>query len=82
MKPKCEHCGYSFHRETGFYVGAMYMSYSLTVAEMVAVIVLGLIFKLTFIQIFITIAIVAFLLSAFNYKMSRIMWLNLFYKEE
>ncbi|MCP1995448.1 DUF983 domain-containing protein [Flavobacterium sp. HSC-61S13] len=82
MKPKCENCGYSFHRETGFYVGAMYMSYALTVAEMVSVIVLGLIFKLTFIQIFITIAVVAFLLSAFNYKMSRIMWLNVFYKEE
>lgn len=82
MKKECSECGYNFHRETGFYFGAMYVSYALTVAEMVAVIVLGLIFEITLVQMFIIIAIVSILLSTFNYKVARIMWLNMFYKEE
>lgn len=82
MKPKCENCEYSFLRETGFYFGAMYMSYALSVAEMVAVFVIGLIFDLNPFQMFIGVVLLVFLLSTFNFKLARLMWLNLFYKEE
>lgn len=82
MKPKCEVCHYSFLRETGFYFGAMYMSYALSVAEMVAVFVIGLIFDLNPFQMFIGVVLLVFLLSTFNFKLARLMWLNLFYKEE
>src|SRR5690606_41252093 len=44
MHKECTNCGYEFHIETGFYFGAMYMSYALTVADMVAVFVLVAIF--------------------------------------
>lgn len=82
MHPRCSNCGYSFHRETGFYFGAMYMSYALSVAEMVAVFVIGYLFNLGFMAVFSGIVIAILLLSTFNYKMSRLMWLNVFYKPE
>lgn len=82
MHEKCTECNYSFHREPGFYFGGMYMSYALTVAEMVAVFVLGLLLNIGFVQIFIGVIVVILLLSTFNFRVSRLMWLNLFYKKE
>lgn len=82
MQHYCPNCGYNFHRETGFYFGAMYMSYGLTVAEMVAIIALGFILKITVFQMFIAIAVISFLLWEFNYRVSRIMWLNMFYTKD
>lgn len=82
MNSKCKACAYEFHRETGFYFGAMYMSYALTVAEMVAVFVIGLILGLSFLQMFIGVVVVILVLSTLNYKLSRLMWLNLFYKKD
>ncbi len=82
MNERCSKCNYSFHREPGFYFGGMYMSYALTVAEMVAVFVLGLLFNIGFLSIFFGVVLIVLLLSTFNYRMSRLMWLNLFYKNE
>lgn len=39
MPPKCGHCGEPFLREPGFYFGAAYVNYALTVALWVAVLV-------------------------------------------
>lgn len=82
MHHECSNCKYQFHRETGFYFGAMYMSYALTVAEMVAVFVLGLLFNISLMWQFISVVILLILLAKFNFKISRLMWLNLFYKKE
>lgn len=82
MNKNCSNCGYEFHRETGFYFGAMYMSYGLTVAEMVAVFVLGAIFKISLLYQFITVVVLLLILSTFNYRIARVMWLNVFYKNE
>ncbi|MFD0700667.1 DUF983 domain-containing protein [Myroides pelagicus] len=88
MTKECSSCGYNFHRETGFYFGAMYVSYALTVAEMVAVMVIRLILNsafglnITMLQAFIAIVVLVFVLWTFNYRVSRIMWLNIFYKKD
>lgn len=82
MHESCSNCNYEFHRETGFYFGAMYMSYALTVAEMVAVFVLGLLFEVSLFMQFVAVVIVLVLLANFNFRISRLMWLNLFYKKE
>ncbi|MBA5791839.1 DUF983 domain-containing protein [Flavobacterium sp. xlx-214] len=82
MHEKCHKCNYSFHREPGFYFGAMYMSYALTVAEMVSVFVLGLLAGVGFLKMFFAVIVVVFLLSTFNFRISRLMWLNLFYEKE
>lgn len=39
MHPSCRRCGADFEREPGFYFGAAYVSYALTVALWVAVLV-------------------------------------------
>ncbi|MEY3983850.1 MAG: hypothetical protein RL160_1409 [Bacteroidota bacterium] len=36
MHPNCEVCGLKFERETGFYYGAMYVSYAFTVGTLVS----------------------------------------------
>lgn len=82
MHQECSACGYEFHRETGFYFGAMYMSYALTVAEMVAVFVLGLLFNVSIAGQIFSIIIILLVLANFNFRLSRLMWLNLFYKKE
>ncbi|HUH25082.1 MAG TPA: DUF983 domain-containing protein [Flavobacterium sp.] len=82
MHQRCANCNYSFHRETGFYFGAMYMSYALTVGEMVAVFVLGLLLNMSFMNMFIGVVVIVLLLSTFNYRVSRLMWLNMFYDED
>lgn len=82
MNKECTNCGYEFHRETGFYFGAMYMSYALTVAEMVAVFVLGAIFQVSWLIQFTAVVVILLVLANFNFRVSRLMWLNLFYKKE
>lgn len=82
MNNSCSECNYNFHRETGFYFGAMYVSYGLTVAQMIAVMVIGLLFNISVMNMFIVITLIAFLLFTFNYRISRIIWLNIFYKKE
>ena len=88
MTKECSHCHYNFHRETGFYFGGMYVSYGLTVAEMCVVMVLRLIINalfdvhITLLQTFIAIVVVLLLCWTFNYRLSRIIWLNIFYKKE
>ena len=33
MHEDCPHCGHHFEKEPGFFLGAMYVSYALTIAE-------------------------------------------------
>lgn len=82
MYENCTECNYSFHRETGFYFGAMYMSYAWTVAEMVAIFVIGYLLKLNWVLTFVCVVVVLILLANFNFRVSRLMWLNMFYKED
>ncbi len=37
MHARCAHCGLAFAREPGYFVGAMYVNYALTILVMVAV---------------------------------------------
>ena len=81
MNKSCSKCGYVYERETGFFFGAMYVSYGLTCAQMITIFVLGLLFKISFMNMFIAILFIAFALSTINYKLARIIWLNIFYKK-
>ncbi|HYG15531.1 MAG TPA: DUF983 domain-containing protein [Bacteroidia bacterium] len=80
MKPACPHCGYAFEKETGFFWGAMYVSYGLTIVEIAAILLVSQPFfteKLDDRMIWIVAAGIL-LLSAFNYRKSRAIWLYLF----
>jgi uncharacterized protein (DUF983 family) len=78
MRTTCEHCGYSFEREEGYYRGAVYLSYGLMLVEGVLAFLLSkfLIFGLST-RDSILIAITAMLfLSFYNYRIARVIWLS------
>ncbi len=88
MNKVCPHCSELFEKEPGFYYGAAYVSYALTVALWVAVFValitfdaLGLI-SFTFFDnpiTFIVVGVVTLLiLLPLIYRLSRSIWIHLF----
>lgn len=86
----CSNCGLKYEQETGFFYGAMYVSYALTVAFSVAVFVayyvFSLIFKYEFNALhYLIINMLALLIFTPNmFRLSRMVWLNFFisYKPE
>lgn len=79
MKKKCDCCGQSYEPETGFYYGAMYVSYALGVAVMVVpAMLLYLLFDLGFgalLAFVITVYIFGFPLF---FRFARNIWFNIF----
>lgn len=78
MNNACPHCGYKFEIEPGHFIGAMYVSYALVVGEGI-----GMYFILDyFISSISTLLILLFLaiilMSFFNFRYSRIIWIYFF----
>ncbi|WP_159799454.1 DUF983 domain-containing protein [Flavobacterium sp. MK4S-17] len=78
MNETCNVCGHKFEREPGYFYGAMYVSYAVTVAEMMAVYIITQFFTKDFATIITIIAITAVLLSTFNFRLSRMLWIYMF----
>ncbi|WP_243739403.1 hypothetical protein [Flavicella sediminum] len=80
MNKFCASCHHKFQKEPGFFVGAMYVSYALGIAEVLATFfVLGLFFEKTFdLRMLPIIATVIVLLTFFNVRFSRMIWMYLF----
>src|SRR5215831_7575260 len=78
MPKNCPVCGYSFFPETGFYWGAMYMSYILTVAfSAVSVVIIGVLSHWNlYALIFGNIFLLAIGFPIF-FRYSRVLWLQL-----
>jgi len=79
MHERCSECNYRFDKEPGYFFGAMYISYGMAIAELIAVfliinwfIPLGWLFA-----IMLTILI---LTMFFNYRVSRILWIHIFHE--
>ena len=80
MKDDCEVCHYHFDREPGYFLGAMYISYGLAVAQAVAAFLivhfgfpdLPTIWK----PIAILLVVLAF--AKKNYKLSRVIYIHIF----
>lgn len=75
----CEYCGESFQREPGFYIGAMYISYALSVAMVITafvgfVIIFG--FDIEYVLAGLIPAII--ILMPVLFRTARIIWLNIF----
>lgn len=81
MKKCCEKCGQAYEPETGFYYGAMYVSYGLGIAFMfVPAYLLYVLFGLSFgwlMTFVLTVYVLAFPLF---FRLSRNIWLNIFVK--
>ena len=81
MPRKCPKCGQDFEIETGFYYGAMYVSYALTIAITVAVFVALTVFNLFSIGTFLICDVVALLVTMpYITRVSRSIWIALMVK--
>lgn len=80
MEQKCSYCGHKYEIETGFFYGAMYVNYALTVAISVAAFVLTyMIYSETPYWVYIIIILVALIgLAPITYRAGRIIWMYLF----
>lgn len=79
MNKRCEHCNEDFIKEPGYYFGASYVSYSLTVGLGIGLfLLLDFVFQvetLTFLIIFSSLLIA---LLPVLYRVSRLIWINFF----
>ncbi len=81
MHKKCPVCGEDYERETGFYYGAMYVSYGLTVGFGIAVyVVMVALMGFTEMNFIIIFAILQLLLMPVFYRTARLVWINTFVK--
>ncbi len=78
MHEDCPHCGYHFEKEQGFFVGAMYVSYALTLAQSVAVYVPIQYFTTDPALLLFIIVVVVCPLTFINYRYSRVLWMYMF----
>lgn len=78
MNTNCPQCGLSYKQETGFYYGAMYISYGLQAAYVIGLYVLMvMLFNLDLKMYIIACAIVLFLLFPITFRLSRLIYINL-----
>jgi len=78
MPNHCPKCGQDFNIETGFYYGAMYVSYGLTIAINVAVFVALSVFNIFSVELFLLVDLIILLITLpYIFKISRAIWINI-----
>ncbi len=82
MHQRCPKCGKNFVPEPGFYFGAAYVSYGLSVALGVAIFVaLSVLFNDLSAEVYLAAIVGAIvILMPLNYRLSRLIWINFFVK--
>jgi hypothetical protein len=81
MKKSCNKCGQAYEPETGFYYGAMYVSYGLGIALLfVPAYLLYLLFDLSFGWLLTFVLTMYVLTFPLVFRLSRNIWLNMFVK--
>ena len=80
MYDRCPVCNYNLAKEPGYYWGAMYASYGLGLLEMLlAYFICRLFGTATFDWLNLwAMCLVILVLSPFNFKMARVIWLYIF----
>lgn len=83
MEENCSHCNFIYEKEPGFFFGAMYVSYGLIVAESVAIFIISrLILNIDWFISFGLIILISLALIGVNYKLSRLIWIYMFYSDK
>lgn len=80
LKEECTHCHVVFQKETGFYFGAMYVSYALGVAIFITCyIAFNVLFpEISMALLFFSILGILTLLGPLLHALSKIIWANIF----
>jgi uncharacterized protein (DUF983 family) len=77
MYPFCSDCQLQYEREPGYFLGAMYISYGMTMALSFPLVVLLVFLGGLSIQAFLVVLLLlVFLLSPLLFRYSRILWLH------
>ena len=82
MHEECPHCDHHFEKEPGYFLGAMYVSYAMTLAEGVALYILVRNFTTRLELILSIIFAVVVLMSFINFRYSRMIWMYMFTQKE
>lgn len=81
MHEKCPCCHESYEREIGFYYGAMYVNYALTVAMAVGwFLIIYMIFGFEPLIYTISYTVLLVVLLPWTYRTGRLIWINFFVK--
>lgn len=82
MPERCSCCGLKYEKETGFYYGAMYVSYAVNVALSVALFVAYFVLFWNYPLHYFIMADALTILATFPLisRISRAIWINFFYK--
>lgn len=82
MHDHCSVCGHKYEIENGFFYGAMYVSYAMTVAFSVAIFILTYWFwpNADYYNYIINIVLGVFVLAPVTFRGSRLIWMNFFSK--
>lgn len=80
----CSKCAYKFEKEPGYFYGAMYVSYALTVAFSVAIAVaIFVLFPSASYKVYmISILLGLVILMPLSFRLSRLIWMNFFQNYE
>ena len=77
----CPHCNVKYEQEPGFFYGAIDVSYAITVAFSVAIgVAILVLFPSSSYKVYLTAILIGLVvLMPVSYRLSRIIWLNLFH---
>ena len=80
MHEHCSHCHFKYEKEPGYFFGAMFVNYPLTVGQgIITYLIASLFFEETFdLRIIPIIGAVIILMSCFNIRLSRMIWIYIF----
>ena len=78
MHENCSTCNHKFEKEPGYFFGSMFVSYALAVGEMIVLFLLLNLFVSSYITIIILIGIASLIVSTFNFRCSRMIWIYIF----
>lgn len=82
MRKNCPHCNDHFEKESGYFTGAMYVSYALAVVELIAIFVVALFFDWSNQLLYLVVCVGISLMSFTNFKYSRIFWMYFFVSKQ
>ena len=83
MYKKCPVCGQDFEMETGFYYGAMYASYGLTIGfGVIMYLLFRFVLKTDDLKFLYFFPVLMILGTPIFYRTARLLWINLFVKYE
>ncbi len=79
MYKTCSVCGQHFEPETGFYYGAMYLSYAIGVfSSLILFSVFNFVLGISTTWAFVMVAVIWIGISPYLFRFSRSLWLNLY----